>query len=220
MDHDFWHQRWQDQQIGFHQSDVEPLLKTHWPALELPTGSTVFVPLCGKSLDMVWLANEGHKVIGCELSEIAVDGFFAGLGITPDERLEQGFTVKSSGPYEIWCGDFFRLPLAGMTDVVGIYDRAALVALPPEMRKRYAAKLNELAATRALLITLEYDQAMLPGPPHSVPPTEVEALFASSWQLTVASTAQTSKVSPKFIERGMETIGQTVYRMQRREAAA
>lgn len=215
MNPDFWLKRWQQSQIGFHQSETEPLLQQHWSGLGVPAGSPVFVPLCGKSLDMVWLAGQGHRVVGAELSQIAVDDFFAGLEIEPETRTEAGFTVKTAGPYELWCGDIFELPLNVTAAVAGIYDRAALIALPPEMRKAYAEKLTQLAhgSAKSLLITLEYDQTVLNGPPFAVWGDEVERLFQPDWQIEPVDREQTRALSPKFREHGLDTVGQVVYAM-------
>ena len=131
MDPSFWHDRWENQDIGFHQADIHALLPAYWPRLELASDAPVFVPLCGKSLDMVWLAQQGHRVIGAELSQRAIDDFFAERGLAPTTRASGSFTVKSAGPYELWCGDFFDLPREAVAGVAGVYDRAALIALPP-----------------------------------------------------------------------------------------
>lgn len=213
MDPEFWLDRWQQSQIGFHQADTEPLLQRHWPALGVPAGSRVFVPLCGKSLDMVWLAGQGYQVIGNELSQIAIDDFFAGQELTPEKRTEPGFTISTAGPYELWCGDFFDVPMRVTENVTGIYDRAALIALPPEMRRKYAGKLTELAHGRAksLLITLEYDQSIVPGPPHSVRGDEVQDLFAGDWQITMLVCEQTRARAPKFKQHGLEFVDQAAY---------
>ncbi|MCZ7593781.1 MAG: hypothetical protein M5U16_01845 [Hyphomicrobium sp.] len=144
MDPTFWRERWRNQEIGFHQPDFHALLQEHWPRLALPQGSPVFVPLCGKSLDMVWLAQQGHRVIGAELSELAVDSFFSERGLAPAMRQAGGFTIKSAGPYELWCGDVFEMPREAAGDVAGVYDRAALIALPPPLQGRYATKLKEI----------------------------------------------------------------------------
>ncbi|MGI9477680.1 MAG: thiopurine S-methyltransferase [Hyphomicrobiaceae bacterium] len=220
MDAEFWHERWQQSNIGFHQAETEPLLQKHWPALGVTSGAAVVVPLCGKSLDMVWLAGEGHRVIGIELSQIAIDDFFAGLGLTPEKRSEPGFTVSSAGPYELWCGDFFEMPVSRTRDVAAIYDRAALIALPPDMRKRYAGKLTELGhgTARNLLITLEYDQSIVPGPPHSVGGDEVTALFDAEWRIERIMYERTAKVPPKFKANGLEAVQQAVYVLDPRNA--
>lgn len=220
MDANFWLERWQQSQIGFHQAETEPLLQQHWPALSLAAGSSVFVPLCGKSLDMVWLAGQGHRVVGNELSPVAIDAFLDGQGLTPEVRQQDGFTIKSAGPYELWCGDVFAMPAAATETVTGIYDRAALVALPPDMRRRYAGKLGALspAGAKALLITLDYDQSILPGPPHAVGREEVHGLFSDGWQVEEVASEHTRARSPKFKEHGIEAVEQTVYQMKRQAA--
>lgn len=222
MDAEFWLERWRQSQIGFHQADTNPLLQTHWPALNLPASSKVLVPLCGKTLDMVWLAGQGHHVVGVELSQLAIDEFFATQGITPQTRTEQAFTISAAGPYELWCGDFFALPGEACAALSGIYDRASLIALPPDMRMRYAAKLIDLnrSAAEALLITLEYNQSILPGPPHAVPPDEVKALFGAPWSVVQLARGTTEALSPKFKEHGLHTVIEAVYRLSPRAAAS
>lgn len=164
---------------------------------------------------MVWLAAQGHKVVGNELSQIAIDDFFAALDLTPDARTESGFTVKSAGPYELWCGDFFALPPRATKAVRAIYDRAALIALPPDMRQRYARKLIELGdnVDNALLITLEYDQAIVNGPPHSVPSIEVKSHFTPDWHVMEIDREQTDAPNPRFKERGIALIDQATYKL-------
>lgn len=215
MDPSFWLERWQQMQIGFHQKATEPLLQKHWPALGLAAGSTVFVPLCGKSVDMVWLAAQGHRIVGNELSQIAIDDFFAALNLTPEARTESEFTVKSAGPYELWCGDFFALPPHATKTVRAIYDRAALVALPPDMRQRYGHKLIELCNSidNALLITLEYDQSIVNGPPHSVPQAEIQSHFTPNWRVMEIDREQTEAPNPRFKEHGIEIVDQAAYKM-------
>ena len=155
MDPDFWRDRWQRQDIGFHQAESHDQLRRHWPALGIAPGSPVFVPLCGKSLDMVWLAGQGHRVIGAELSEIAIDDFFAERGLVPAVRNEGSFRVKTAEAYELWCGDIFDLPQGAVAGVAGVYDRAALVAFPAELQPRYAAKLKELVPPAAPILLVK-----------------------------------------------------------------
>ena len=136
IDPNFWHERWQKQEIGFHQAAVNDLLQRYWPRLGIEAGSEVFVPLCGRSLDMVWLADQGHRVIGAELSQIAIDEFFTERGFTPATSTNTSFNVKSAGPFEIWCGDFFDLPPSATAGVAGVYDRASLIAWQQGMQWR------------------------------------------------------------------------------------
>ena len=218
MDPAFWRDRWDDQDIGFHQADIHALLPKYWPRLELASDAPVFVPLCGKSLDMVWLAQQGHRVIGAELSQRAVDDFFAERGLTPSAHASGSFTVESAGPYELWCGDFFDLPRGAVTGVAGVYDRAALIALPPSLRERYADTLAALLPPQAriLLITLEYEQTQMSGPPFSVPVGEVRALFATSYQLDEFECRDVLDGHPHFKQRGLTALQERAYLLQRK----
>ncbi|MDX1352370.1 MAG: thiopurine S-methyltransferase [Thiomicrorhabdus sp.] len=180
MEANFWHQMWNSGVVGFHQSDVNDFLKTHWSKLNLQGNENVLVPLCGKSLDMIWLAQQGHAVLGVELSPKALDEFIAENQLTA-EPIEQGnHCGYKLADMTLLCGDFFHLTAEQCTDIQVVYDRAALVALPPEMRKRYVTHLQNILpeGSQLLLVTLEYDQKQMPGPPFSVTEQEVMALFS------------------------------------------
>lgn len=217
MDPAFWRERWQNQEIGFHQPDFHELLQKHWPGLEIPADSPVFVPLCGKSLDMVWLAQQGHRVIGAELSELAIDSFFFERGLTPAMRTFGNFTVKSAGPYELWCGDIFEMPREAVGDVAGVYDRAALIALPPALQGRYAAKLKEIVPTPApiLLVTLDYDQSQMSGPPFATPRRQVHDLFAGAYTCTELASRQVLEGHPHFKQRGLTALEECAFLLRR-----
>jgi thiopurine S-methyltransferase len=208
MDPSFWLQRWKSQDIGFHQPDYDLVLQEYWRRLELPPGGRVFVPLCGKSLDMVWLAQQGHHVVGAELSEQAVDEFFAERGLIPTVRTAGGFTIKSAGSYEVWCGDFFDLPEAAVADVGGAYDRAALIALPADMQRRDAEKMKGLlpAEARILLITLDYDANEMSGPPFSTPRQTVFDLFAERYDCAQVVARDVLEDHPHFKQRGLTAL--------------
>lgn len=211
MDHNFWIERWNKHEIGFHQGDFDPALEKYWSRLNVPAGARVFVPLCGKSLDMVWLAQNGHAVVGAELSERAVDDFFGERGLRPQVRHEAGFTIKSSGPYEIWCGDFFELPQAAVKDVGGVYDRAALIALPTDMQRRYAAKMKALLPRAPiLLITIDYDQGEMSGPPFATSQKTVDELFADHYDVEELVTKDVLAGHPHFQQRGITALTGTV----------
>ena len=134
MQPDFWHQRWADNQIGFHQSAPTTLLLKHWPSLGVPAGATVFVPLCGKSLDMAWLASQGHRVLGVELSQLAIEQFFAENGLTPEIHESRYGTHYRAGGIEIIQGDAFGLDREILADCAAVFDRAAMIALPFTIR--------------------------------------------------------------------------------------
>jgi thiopurine S-methyltransferase len=213
MDPTFWRERWQNKDIGFHQPDIHALLQMNWPRLGTASGSKVFVPLCGKSLDMVWLTEQGHHVVGAELSDIAIDEFFAERGLKPQVRGAGNFVVKSAGPYELWCGDIFELPPDAVAGVAGVYDRAALVAFPPDLQERYADKLKELlsAAVPVLLVTLDYDAERMTGPPFSVPRAQVDRLFAESHAITELECRDALDLNPRFRQRGLSALNEYAY---------
>ncbi len=222
MDADFWLQRWQQGQIGFHRSDVMPLLEKHWPSLRLPAGSRVLVPLCGKSLDMHWLAAQGHRVLGIELSPLAVAQFFDEAGLEPVRTTSRYGEHYSAGPVEIILGDAFGVDADLLADVAGIYDRAAIIALPPELRRRYRDTVYAglPAGARGLLITIEYPQAEKAGPPFSVEAAEVEALFCAPWRQTLLERRDILDQEPRFREEGLSALTTAVYALEKAAPAA
>lgn len=219
MDSDFWLQRWQQGQIGFHRDEVMPLLQKHWPALALPAGSRVLVPLCGKSLDMHWLAAQGHRVLGVELSPLAVAQFFEEAGLAPQRHTSRYGEHFVAGPIEIVRGDAFGLDAELLADCAGIYDRAALIALPPPLRQRYRDSVYARlpAAGRGLLITLEYPQPEKQGPPFSVEQPEVESLLAA-FRPGLLERRDILDQEPRFRAEGVSALSTAVYRLQRAQA--
>lgn len=219
MDHEFWTQRWADDDIGFHQPDVHDMLAANWPPLQLPAGSPVLVPLCGKSLDMVWLANAGHKVIGVELSQVAIDAFFAERGLDPESELKGGFTVKRSGPYELWCGDIFQLPSEVVADVSAVYDRASLVALTEDLQERYATKLTDMLPKTAVvaIVGLTYPPEQMDGPPFSTPLARIAELFGGSYNIAIVEARDGLEASPNLAERGLNKLDEVFYVLRRKD---
>ena len=217
MDADFWHERWEQGQTAFDQQVPHRWLDEHWSELGVAADATVFVPLCGKTVDMVWLAEQGHRVIGVELSPIAVADFFDGLGVEPEVRTERTFTISSSGPYELWCGDLFDLTADDLATVDAVYDRASMVALPPDMRGRFVDHLTSTLPARApvFLVAFDYDQNEMDGPPHSVPRAEVEDRFLPAFSLTpVADVSVIDKAAP-MRERGLTELRETLVILRR-----
>jgi thiopurine S-methyltransferase len=184
MDRDFWLARWRDNQIGFHEGAPNALLVAHLATLGVPAGGRIFVPLCGKSYDMHWLRAEGFTVVGAELSRLAVEQFFAELGLPPVVTLVGRLERFEAEGVTVFVGDIFELDRDALGAVDAIYDRAALVALPAPLRERYAAHLIELTgAAPQLLVTFEYDQTRQPGPPFSVLEAEVRAHYGATYRL-------------------------------------
>ncbi|MBP0600848.1 thiopurine S-methyltransferase [Herbaspirillum sp. LeCh32-8] len=220
MEAQFWLERWREGRTHFHQSRVTPLLQKYWPQLALPAVSTVLVPLCGKSLDMLWLAEQGHKVLGVELSELAVQQFFSENGL--QARVHESAQGKHyvAGQIEIICGDIFALSDATLAACAGAYDRAALIALPPEMRGRYAEQVYGRlpAGAQSILITLEYAQEQMDGPPFAVMEDEVLRLYAPLTNAQAIDRRDILEKEPKFIERGLKKLDTVVYRLRREGA--
>ncbi|GAA5076545.1 thiopurine S-methyltransferase [Lysobacter panacisoli] len=219
MQPDFWHQRWQDNQIGFHQDQPTPLMLKHWSSLQVPTGARVFVPLAGKTRDMAWFASQGYRVLGVELSRIAVEAFFEEHGLTPAVRESRYGTHYEAGNVELVCGDAFALDAAALADCSAVFDRAALIALPPALRERYVHELHARLPSGCcgLLITLEYPQHEKDGPPFSVIEDEVRSLYARDWNVTTLERRAILEQQPKFAEEGVTALDTVVYRLQRRD---
>jgi len=214
MEPAFWHRKWADNQIGFHQAEASPYLQRYWPALGLAVGSRVLVPLCGKSLDLAWLAGQGHRVLGVELSRRAVEDFFLEHGLAAQVSQHGAFEVWRSGDVELWCGDVFALQAEDVVDCAGLYDRAALIALPAPMRERYKVMLTTLMPVggKGMLVTLDYDQALLAGPPFSVGDAEVRQGFAG-WRIEALEANELIDESPKFQQAGITSLLERVYRL-------
>jgi thiopurine S-methyltransferase len=210
MQPEFWHKKWASGQIGFHLPEVNPYLQRHWAA---PASVRVLVPLCGKSLDLAWLAGRGHRVLGIELSGKAIEDFFSEHQVQPQISERGAFKVYRSDAIELWCGDFFALTASDVADCTALYDRAALIALPAPMRERYAAHLQQILAqgVEGLLITLDYDQARMSGPPFAVGDDEVQRLLGDVWQVQVLEEQDVLAESGKFLEAGVTRLEERVY---------
>lgn len=209
-DPEFWHSKWASNQIGFHLDDVNPLLIEHWHRAEPKREEKIFVPLCGKSEDLVWLATKHNQVHGVELSSIAVRSFFAEHFYIPLViQLNAHHELYQFDELSIYTGDYFTAPVETY-DIV--YDRAALVALPEEMRKEYVERLKSLLnpGGRILLVTLDYEQHEMAGPPFSVPQEEIEQLFA---EFSVERLHQDSANAqhPKRAKKGLSRFAEEVW---------
>lgn len=191
MHHDFWHQRWQTNQIGFHLPEANPLLVKHFSSMGLPSGARVFLPLCGKTEDIPWLLSQGYQVAGAELSQIAIEDLFKRLQQIPIITSLDELTHYSAPNIDIYVGDIFKLTRHQLGMVDAVYDRAALVALPEDMRKQYTVHLNAITnTTPQLLICFEYDQIIHAGPPFSVTASEVKQLYELSHSLTLLESTE------------------------------
>jgi thiopurine S-methyltransferase len=186
MDPSFWHQRWEKNEIAFHESQANPVLVSHFNELSLAKGSRVFVPLCGKTLDISWLLSNGYRVAGAELSQIAIEQLFMELGLQPEISRVGEVEQWSDKNLDICVGDIFAVSRKMLGPVDAIYDRAALVAFPEEMRNRYTAHLTEITGKAPqLLICYDYDQSLMPGPPFSIRNEEVHRHYADTYEVTL-----------------------------------
>jgi len=183
MDAGFWHQKWQKNEIGFHQSNADAQLVKHFPQLQLQAGNRVFLPLCGKTLDIAWMLEQGYQVAGAELSQIAIEQLFANLNIKPEITTVGPLKRYSAQNIDIFVGDIFELTAQELGTVDAVYDRAALVALPKETRKKYTPHLITITdRAPQLLLCFEYDQDLMAGPPFSITPDEVVDHYAATYQ--------------------------------------
>jgi len=220
MDLDFWHERWQANLTGFHQDEINTHLLRYWPRLQLAADSRILVPLCGKSLDMLWLLEQGHPVVGVEVSQIAVESFFEENRLSPEvheEHYGHRYVVER---LELLCADFFSLAQADIGRVDAFYDRAALIALTAAQRPRYAAQLTQLLGrgSGGLLVTLEYHQSEMDGPPFSVPGEDVYRLFDSAFTLEQLFEFDVLEDNRKFREKGLTQLTEHAWHLTRKAA--
>jgi thiopurine S-methyltransferase len=213
MEKEFWLERWQQQEIGFHQDEVNPYLRQYWHELHVARTGTVFVPLCGKSRDMLWLREQGHPVLGVELSPIAVHAFFEENDRIPQHTADGRFDRCEADGFRILCGDFFDLDKQDLANVSAVYDRASLVALPLEMRSRYVQHLANImpSATQILLVTFDYPQAEMPGPPFAVSASEVATLYRNHAEVRMLAQIDMLSQSPRFQQRGISRLHENIF---------
>ena len=218
MDTDFWLQRWEEGRTGFHQSRVMPLLQKHWAGLRVPSDGRVLVPLAGKSLDVAWLAEQGHEVLAVEISPLAIEQFFQEHQLHPSVETTPEGTLYRAGNLHYLCADVFKLTAGTLASIQGCYDRAALIALPPELRTRYVERVYHRLpeGCRTLLLTLDYPQEEMQGPPFSVPDQEVIERFGGRWQVECLESRDILEKEPRFAARGLTRLSTGVYRLTAR----
>lgn len=181
---EFWHNRWITEQIGWHRSEVNEMLVKHWSCLNLAPNAEVLVPLCGKSLDMVWLAEQGHEVVGIELVDRAVESFFLERNMQPEKATNGQHVRYTSPPFTVMQGDLFTLK-TNTFRADAWYDRAAMIALPDASRAAYVDQLRQQTKAGAvgLLITYAYPQHEMDGPPFALHDDDVRRFYAEGFEL-------------------------------------
>lgn len=213
-DHQAWLDRWRDGRIGFHLDKVNGYLARHADAMTDRRDARVFVPLCGKSLDLAWLAERGHDVVGVELAEDAVLALHEEQGLSPDEIIEgEAHRCYVSGRVRVFVGDFFALSPAVIPPFDAVWDRAAMIALPESVRPAYAAHLRGFLApeARVLLSTLVYDQARMNGPPFSVSADEVRGAYEDAFSIERLEEKDITAENPRFAEAGLDVVSEETW---------
>jgi thiopurine S-methyltransferase len=214
MQPEFWHDRWRAGQIGFHQASVDPNLRQHWRDLPIRKDCRVFVPLCGKSLDLLWLRGQGHAVIGIELSDIALQAFLMENGVAARRRILHDFDRYEAPELELYRGDFFALTPALIGNVAAVYDRAALISWAPELRERYVEHLTTITGPgiEILLVALEYDQMEMQGPPFSMDEAEIRRLYPNH-SIRELARRDALQNEPRLRARGLTRLSEVCYRV-------
>lgn len=213
MQADFWHQRWQAGKIGFHKHEYNTQMMRFIDLLGIEQGDHILVPLCGKSLDMIWLREQNFRVTGIEISQLAVDGFFAENNMEHViSKHEWGLMYQADG-INILCADFFDIHSADLPQIDAVYDRASLIALPQDMRPDYVAHLTTLMpdTTRSLLITLDYPQQEMDGPPFSVSEADVRQLFGQQFIIEPIIAEDCLANEPRFLAKGLSRLEERVF---------
>lgn len=218
MNPDFWHSRWEQNLIGFHRSTVNDALIEHVELLGIRSGDRAFVPLCGKSVDMLWLRAQGCEVIGVDLSPIAAAAFFDENGMAPEVTEEKNFTRYHSEGITILVGDFFAVRPAHLEGARIAYDRAALIALPEQARRRYAEHMAALLSegSRMLLVSIEYPQEEMSGPPFSVATAEIVSVYEPAFAVKLLAERDVLEENTRFRERGITALTERLYLLERR----
>ena len=210
-----WHEFWSRDRQGFHEGRVNAYLSRHFPSFGLKPGEGVFVPLCGKAVDLRWLAEQGHPVTGVELSAVAIESFFAESELPYERSEEDGFTVYRSINITLYQGDYMELQPRHVDACRLIYDRASLVAIEDFNRPAYARQMQWiLPRTPMLLVTLEYDQSRMEGPPFSVPLDEVRALYEPAYRVNELEAQEQIDERPRWRDIGLESLRERALKLE------
>lgn len=217
VDNQHWLDRWKENRIGFHEAAVNPHLQQYLPQFSLPRGACVFLPLCGKARDIVWIAQQGYEVIGIELSQIAIEAFFAENKLDYERFDSDRFGIYKSGNISLLQGDFFDLSNDDLGACSLVYDRASLIAMEPHRRPGYYDHMLSIipAVSNMLLITLEYAQAEMQGPPFSVLTDEVYQYYSDTFSINLLASTDIIDERPRWREVGLTALSESVFRLDR-----
>ncbi|GAA6134803.1 thiopurine S-methyltransferase [Oceaniserpentilla sp. 4NH20-0058] len=215
METEFWLSKWQKNEIGFHLAKPHPWLVEFWPRFtQDSTAKNVFIPLCGKTLDIDYLLQKGHNITANELSEDAIKAMFERIQLSPSITKWAGGLCYQAENITVYVGDFFKLDERHIHDIDVVYDRAAIIALPPLMRKDYSQHIMALTlGAQQCVITLDYDQALMSGPPFSVTQIELEQHYANNYDIEPIKHNDIIEHEPKFKQNGLPYLMQGLYRL-------
>ena len=217
VDNKHWLDRWQEDRIGFHEANVNRHLQNWFPRLAPAPGSGIFLPLCGKAIDIHWIARQGFEVVGIELSSIAIEAFFAENSLDFERVETDRFAEYKSENITLLQGDFFDLKHDNLSNCQLVYDRAALIALERHDRPRYYDHMLSIlpASCDMLLISLEYDQTEMQGPPFSVPTEEIIQRYRDTFSIHTLETSNIIDERPRWRKVGLSALQETVFSLTR-----
>jgi thiopurine S-methyltransferase len=218
VDHQHWLDRWKEDRIGFHEAQINRHLQTWFPKMAPAAGSGVFLPLCGKALDIQWCAQQGYEVLGIELSQIAIEAFFTENAIAFERSESECFVHYRAPNITLLQGDFFDLSIADLQHCQLVYDRAALIAMEGDNRLRYYDHMQSIVPERCdmLLISLEYDQAEMQGPPFSVPTDEIMNHYQKTFSIEQLESSSIIDERPRWRNVGLTALQESVFSLTRK----
>ena len=213
-----WLDRWQQDRIGFHENDVNAQLRRYLPEFALPSTARVFLPLCGKAHDIAWIARQGFEVVGIEISRLAGEAFFEERQLGAEVDADERFRRYRAPGITLLQGDFFDLRAADLVDCALVYDRAALIAMSRQQRPDYIAHMLAILppSARMLLITLEYDQAEMTGPPYAVWEDELRPAYGERYVIELLERNDIIDERERWRQAGLSALGEAVFRLEPR----
>ena len=214
-----WLERWDQNRIGFHEAEVNAFLKQYFSLFKINPGDDIFMPLCGKAQDIAWLAQQGFGVIGIELSPIAIEAFFSEQELDFQTFESERFILRKSGNISLYQGDYFDLQAADLASCKMVYDRASLIAIDASNRSRYCRQMMSLVAADAemLVITLDYDQAQMEGPPFAVPEVELVQHYQNAYQIDRLDEHDALAEKPRWREQGLTRLTEVAYQLSKKK---
>ena len=211
-----WRSYWVRDKPGFHEGQVNAYLQHYLPLFNLAPGDTIFMPLCGKAVDILWLAQQGYRVIGVELSARAIEAFFAESQLTFEKTTGKHFTCYQGSNITLYQGDFMNLQKQQLAECRLIYDRASIVAIESFNRSSYVEHLLNInpQSVPILLVTLDYDQKVMQGPPFSVPVSEISALYQATYHIELLESREQIEERPNWRAKGLNSMLESALRLE------